>query len=270
MTRILIGLLVALLAGCGSTRTAAPVRDANSRPSKIVSARIPPAKTPAPAPAGHYRVQAGDTLYKIAFEQGLDYRDLALWNRLSDPDRILIGDLLRTTAPKPLVTTVALPAEPAVSTRHIVPEPAVSPRPLPAEPTARPVVMPDPPEGPPDTWTWPSHGPMLARFGEGISKGIDIGGPRGQAVHAAAPGRVVYAGSGLRGYGKLIIIRHGKTLLSAYAHNARILVTEGQTVMRGQTIAEMGDSDTDRVKLHFEIREYGKPVDPLNYLPKQS
>ncbi len=268
MTRIAIGLLVALLAGCGSTRTAAPVRDAKSRAAKVATARIPPAKIL--APAGHYRIQAGDTLYKIAFEQGLDYRDLALWNRLSDPDRILVGDMLRLTAPKPVVTTMALPAEPTVHTRALAAGPSASSRPLLAEPTARPVPVPDPPEGPPDVWAWPSRGPLLARFGEGISKGIDIAGPRGQAVNAAAPGRVVYAGSGLRGYGKLIIIRHGKALLSAYAHNARILVAEGQSVARGQTIAEMGDSDTDRVKLHFEIREYGKPVDPLNYLPKMS
>lgn len=135
---------------------------------------------------------------------------------------------------------------------------------------AVPVSPQEPPESPPDIWIWPSRGTLLTRFGEGISKGIDIGGPRGHAVQAAASGRVVYAGSGLRGYGKLIIIRHGKTLLSAYAHNARLLVVEGQTVARGQAIAEMGDSDSDRVKLHFEIREYGKPVDPLNYLPKLS
>ena len=225
----------------------------------MATARLPPAKTLAPVAPGQYRVQAGDTLYKIAFEQGLDYRDLATWNRVSDPDRILVGDILRLSPPKPAVTTAALLAPPTVATH-----------PLPAEPTSRQAPVPEPPEGPPDRWSWPSRGPLLARFGEGISKGIDIGGPRGAPVQAAAPGRVVYAGSGLRGYGKLIIIRHGKTLLSAYAHNARILVTEGQIVARGQAIAEMGDSDTDRVKLHFEIREYGKPVDPLDYLPKPS
>ncbi|PIV88835.1 MAG: hypothetical protein COW48_03860 [Hydrogenophilales bacterium CG17_big_fil_post_rev_8_21_14_2_50_63_12] len=122
-------------------------------------------------------------------------------------------------------------------------------------------------DAPPDTWSWPLRGPLLARFGEGLNKGIDIAGTRGMRVQAAAPGRVVYAGSGLRGYGKLIIIRHGKTLLSAYAHNARILVVEGQRVTRGQVVGEIGDSDAERVKLHFEIRELGKPVDPLNYLP---
>lgn len=250
MTRLLICLAVAWLAGCGATRTSAPVREA-----KTHVAKSPSAKTLAPAPAGHYRVQAGDTLYKVAFEHGLDYRDLARWNKLADPDRIRAEDVLRVTPPKVPVTTAALPAEPTVSSRVIA---------------AEPVSIPDPPENPPDVWIWPSRGALLARFGEGISKGIDIGGPRGQAVQAAASGRVVYSGSGLRGYGKLIIIRHGKTLLSAYAHNARLLVAEGQTVARGQAIAEMGDSDTDRVKLHFEIREYGKPVDPLNYLPKLS
>ena len=249
MTRILAVLLVVLLAGCGSTRTPAPVREAKPRAAKL----------PAMAPAGHYRVQPGDTLYKIAFEHGLDYRDLALWNKLSDPDRIRADDLLRITPPAP--------AKPAVTTAALPPGPAVSSRTLPAESTH---ALPEPPESPPDVWSWPSRGGLLARFGDGLSKGIDIGGAKGQPVQAAAPGRVVYAGSGLRGYGKLIIIRHGKTLLSAYAHNARILVAEGQTVARGQTIAEMGDSDAERVKLHFEIREYGKPVDPLNYLPKLS
>lgn len=122
-------------------------------------------------------------------------------------------------------------------------------------------------DAPPDIWSWPLRGPLLARFGDGLNKGVDIAGPRGMPVQAAAAGRIVYAGTGLRGYGKLIIIRHGKTLLSAYAHNARILVSEGQSVARGQAVGEIGDSDTDRVKLHFEIRELGRPVDPLIYLP---
>lgn len=250
MTRLLFCLMAALLAGCGSTRAPAPVREA--RPAAI---KPVPARTLPPVPAGHYRIQPGDTLYKIAFEHGLDYRNLAMWNNLSDPDRIRADDVLLVTPPRPLATTMALPAEPTVASRTLA---------------AVPAAIPDPAEGPPDAWVWPSRGTLLARFGEAAGKGIDIGGPRGQPVQAAAPGRVVYAGTGLRGYGKLIIIRHGKTLLSAYAHNTRILVAEGQTVARGQIIAEMGDSDADRVKLHFEIREYGKPVDPLNYLPKLS
>lgn len=242
--------MAALLAGCGSTRAPAPVRETKPHIATAASAKALPA-----VPVGQYRVLAGDTLYKIAFEHGLDYRDLARWNKLADPGRIRVDDVLRVLPPKAGVTTAMLPAEPTVSSHVIVAE-------------AAPVS--DPPESVPDAWIWPSRGALLIRFGEGNSKGVDIGGPRGQVVHAAASGRVVYSGSGLRGYGKLIIIRHGKTLLSAYAHNSRLLVTEGQTVARGQVIAEMGDSDTDRVKLHFEIREYGKPVDPLNYLPKLS
>jgi lipoprotein NlpD len=117
-------------------------------------------------------------------------------------------------------------------------------------------------------WSWPASGKILAGFNDGASgKGIDIAGTQGQAVLAAAPGKVVYSGSGLRGYGKLVIIKHNKTYLSAYAHNSQILVKEGQEVVKGQKVAEMGNSDTDRVKLHFEIRKLGKPVDPTRYLP---
>ena len=120
-------------------------------------------------------------------------------------------------------------------------------------------------------WAWPSKGKIIASFNESASlKGLDISGKAGQPVLASAPGKVVYSGSGLRGYGKLVIIKHNKTFLSAYAHNSQILVREGQTVTKGQRIAEMGDSDADQVKLHFEIRRMGKPVDPLKYLPEGS
>jgi lipoprotein NlpD len=243
---ILFLLLAQLLfLGCASTHSPAPIRE-----SSYGKKHLPP------APAGYYRIQYGDTLFKIAFEYGLDYRDLSAWNKLTDPAHIRSGDLLRLTAPNPVVTTAAIPDKPIVISRAIKPDSV-----FPAELTD---------EVAPESWIWPSRGVLLARFGDSLSKGIDIAGVRGQMVQAAAHGRVVYAGSGLRGYGKLIIIRHNKTLLSAYAHNARILVTEGQNVASGQPVAEMGDTDSDRVKLHFEIREYGKPVDPLNYLPKQS
>ena len=120
-------------------------------------------------------------------------------------------------------------------------------------------------------WGWPTQGKVVAEFSETSSaKGVDIAGKTGQPVQAAAAGKVVYSGSGLRGYGKLIIIKHNKTYLSAYAHNSQILVKEGQSIAKGQKIAEMGDSDADRVKLHFEIRRFGKPVDPMKYLSGES
>lgn len=254
-------LLPALFAGCASTHSPAPIRErAQTAPDKVTAG-----KPPAPVAAGHYRVLPGDTLYKIAFEFGRDTVDLATWNNLSDPGRIRSGEILRVIPPRPQVATHALPAMPAVETR-VLAKPASSPVASPPEPTVpTPVVVTE--DESPDIWSWPLRGPLLARFGDGLSKGIDIAGARGVPVQAAAAGQVVYAGSGLRGYGKLIIIRHGKTLLSAYAHNARILVSEGQSVARGQAVGEVGDSDADRVKLHFEIRERGLPVDPLSYLP---
>ncbi len=238
MRSLPFALVALVLAGCTATQNPAPVRETGGRA----------ARSQAETPPGHYRVRAGDTLYKIAFQHGVDVAALAAWNRMEDPNRLLAGQLLRVTPPS-----------------------AVSRAPI-AEAKAAPasVQRSEPDDAPPDLWTWPVRGPLLARFGESGGKGLGIAGERGQIVRAAASGHVVYAGSGLRGYGKLIIIRHGKTLLSAYAHNARILVAEGQPVARGQAIAEMGDSDADRVKLYFEIREYGKPVDPLDYLPKLS
>lgn len=219
--------------------------------SRAAKHRTAPTKILPAAPPGYYRVQPGDTLYQIAFDQGQDYRDLADWNKLADPDHIVAGGLLRLSPPIVPVTVTPLP--------RIA---SAEPRPLPAEPTAGSLSQ----EEAPVLWGWPCRGPILAQFGDGLNKGIDISGRRGQVVQAAAAGRVVYSGSGLRGYGKLIIIRHNKNLLSAYAHNSRILVAEGQNVARGQAIGEMGDTDADRVKLHFEIREHGKPVDPMNFL----
>ena len=145
--------------------------------------------------------------------------------------------------------------------RSEFPRAEAKPEPKPAE--AVPAVAGD------VSWAWPSGGKVLAGFAEGTNKGVDISGKMGDPVLAAGDGKVVYSGSGLRGYGKLVIIKHDATFLSAYAHNNNILVKEGQSVSRGQKIAEMGNSDTDQVKLHFEIRRQGKPVDPLQYLPKR-
>lgn len=180
-----------------------------------------------------------------------------------------------TVEPAPKTTT-AKPAAPAAQEKKTVAEATKeAPKTDTTSPeTAKPETAPDKPAAPSDDeavdWSWPAKGKILAGFSDGGSKGIDIAGEQGQAVHAAAPGKVVYSGTGLRGYGKLIIIKHNKTYLSAYAHNSQLLVKEGQAIAKGQKIAEMGNSDTDRVKLHFEIRRLGRPVDPERYLPEGS
>jgi lipoprotein NlpD len=172
-------------------------------------------------------------------------------------------------APKPVSPKPAVPA-PATPEKPVAAE---APKPEAAKPeSSKPETAPDKPAAPADDedvdWSWPAKGKVLAGYSDGGSKGIDIAGEQGQAVLAAAPGKVVYSGAGLRGYGKLIIIKHNKTYLSAYAHNSQLLVKEGQAIAKGQKIAEMGNSDTDRVKLHFEIRKLGRPVDPAKYLPE--
>ena len=169
-------------------------------------------------------------------------------------------------------TVVAAPAEAAQAPVAVAPPPSATPSPpvqiaVEPKPVAKaPTLAPD--DGGKLDWAWPAKGKVVAQFSEATSlKGIDIAGSAGQPVTASAGGKVVYAGSGLRGYGKLIIIKHNDAYLSAYAHNRDILVKEGQQVSKGQKIAEMGNTDTDQVKLHFEIRRQGKPVDPLRYLP---
>lgn len=227
----LLGITLAL-AGCGGTgKKAAPIRDINPATKAARAVKAKPRTSP-----GYHVVQPGETLYGIAFQSGLNYQDLAVWNGLDDPSLILVGSRLRLTPPDP---------PPSVQTV-----------------TYAPVTQ--------DlTWVWPAKGQMVKGYDEDAgSKGIDIAAPRGTPVLAAAAGRVMYAGDGLRGYGKLIIIKHSDTLLSAYAHQDKILVAEGDRVAQGRQVGSMGDSDAEQVKLHFEIREYGKPVDPLRYLPK--
>ncbi|MCW5625467.1 MAG: peptidoglycan DD-metalloendopeptidase family protein, partial [Burkholderiales bacterium] len=303
-----------------------------------------------------YTVIRGDTLFAIALDFGFDYRELAKWNALADPSRILVGQRLRLTPPegiddaevKPLAAgtdvvieslpsaTAAGPPEPiepppTVAKIPVLTEPrsvtlpwsdknfvqlgGVSEKPVavappepaktePAKPVAaskaessknepsrpeppKPVApVPEPPKteaakpSPPVvlaekaaddggfTWSWPAQGPLIYRYGEsGHLKGVGIGGKSGTPVLAAATGKVVYAGAGLRGYGKLVIIKHSDTYLSVYAHNSTIVVKEGEVVKRGRKIAEMGDTDAARVALHFEIRRFGKPIDPLPQLP---
>jgi lipoprotein NlpD len=293
---------LALVAWALSACTAsapAPVNDRSAGRTAVRSEAPRPA-TPqiAPSTNGQHTVQRGDTLYAIAFANGLDYRELAIWNELESADRILVGQVLRLTPPPGGVEIRPLDDEPAPRPRALA-EPPVLREPqavlLPyseanwaqvssARPAAAAVPAPvrpvpaaaAPPAGEPaadtvvDSWLWPVDGTLVGRFGAAGGKGIDITGPRNAPVKAVAPGKVVYSGSGLRGYGRLLIVKHAGEYLSAYAHNEAILVKEGEVVTAGQRIALMGDSDSDRVKLHFEIRRYGKPLDPLNYLPERS
>jgi lipoprotein NlpD len=331
--RLTIVILVVIVAGCAS-KTRAPVEDravpAPPRPSTAAPAPVPAAPSTAAPEAdwrpSTYTVKRGDTLYQIALDHGLDYRELAALNNLENINLIRVGQVLQLKAPgeagsvvsasgvittplkpAPVVTESkapsATPASPAgpvsrnsdnyKSSPKAVKEPyseqalrdvAKGPPPVPEVVAVAPAGVapraesrPEPPKAAaPDAdddenkldWVWPAKGRIVGNFSETANlKGIDIAGTAGTPVVASAAGTVVYAGTGLRGYGKLIIIKHNKTFLSAYAHNREILVKEGQAVTRGQRIAEMGNTDTTDVKLHFEIRRLGKPMDPARFLP---
>ena len=250
---------------------------------------------------GYYTVRPGDTMIRIGLEHGQNWRDVVRWNNLADPNRIEVGQVLRVIPPEASAAVVAQPVAPnAVETRPIGPG-AAAPTSAAAAPAAPPAATPPPaappaaqppasaaaptavaaaPASPPRpapsaarsgdediAWTWPAEGALGGSFDEARNKGIAILGKAGDPVVAAADGRVVYAGSGLRGYGNLVIVKHNDTFLSAYAHNQTLLVREDQAVRRGQKSAEMGSSDADRVQLHFEIRRQGRPVDPTKLLP---
>jgi lipoprotein NlpD len=290
---LLLLMLVVLLAGCASSKNRAPVEERAATPRSAAASSEP--ATPAAAPAaeakpmlnaehagkpGYYTVKPGDTLIRIGLENGQNWRDVARWNGIENPNLIEVGQVLRVVAPS---------VDPnAVAARGVMPT-KVEPRPLDAKPPAAAAsaasapaasasastasttaTTPAPSAKDPDDdlgWLWPASGPVASGFEEGRSKGVAITGKAGDPVLAAADGRVVYAGSGLRGYGNLVIVKHNNTYLTAYAHNQTLLVKEDQVVRRGQRIAEMGSSDSDRVQLHFEIRKQGKPVDPQRLLP---
>ncbi len=319
-----LGMVVSLLAACSTPRTAAPVIErTSSSAARPVSDASKLAATPTASKLdgkGYYTVKKGDTLYRIALESGQSYRDIVVWNNLTNPNDIKVDQQLRVAPPdgvqtsavtapiagievKPLgaagssaatvvssapaaggnkigprgdkraysestlaelekpdmATTSSAPAAIAVAVApakteaaHSADKPAV---------TAAPVL-----DDEAVSWMWPADGKVIGTF-DGGKKGVDIAGKMGEPVLAAGNGKVMYAGSGIRGYGNLVIVKHTNNLLSAYAHNKTILVKEGQTVTKGQKIAEMGNSDSDSVKLHFEIRQQGKPVDPSKYLP---
>ena len=205
-----------------------------------------------------YTVRSGDTLYSLGRAFGQSHLDLVRWNKLADKDQIEVGQVLRIRPPVSVQRAAheAAPArKPAAVGRR---EAASDPQP-PEAPVAGELAS--------MHWQWPAHGRATAASGRNL-KGIDIAGVAGQPVWASAAGKVTYAGHGIRGYGNLIIIKHSRSLLSVYAHNKSIMVTEGQSVNRGQQIAQMGQSDSNTVKLYFEIRGNGKPINPLPLLPK--
>lgn len=240
--------MICLLLGACSSGNYAPVVDVYGGGSRAQ-----------PVTRGVHVVSPGETLYSIAWRYGWDFKALARANRISAPYTIFPGQKIRldasvpaaaapsTTAARPSVTASPTPAKPAAPS----PAPAASAGPL--------------------SWQWPANGPLLGRFAANKvgRQGILIGGKSGDPVRAAEAGVVVYRGNGLTGYGNLLIIKHSETWLSAYAHNERMLVKEGERIKAGQTVATLGDTGTSRMQLHFEIRRNGKPVDPLGLLPKR-
>lgn len=291
-----------LLSACTNTLRQAPVVERNPIPATV-------AAKPAAEPKDEryfYTVKKGDTLLRISLDYGQNYRDLVTWNNLADPDDIKVDQVLRVAPPEQVAGVQTMPVQLAPPEPKPV-QPPVPRKTSPkgdkkpytdaamadargengrdAKPDDKPAPVaarPAPPASSIATgsvvtatddeklsWMWPSDGKIVATFDEGKNKGIDIAGRAGQHVMAAGSGKVMYAGSGIRGYGNLVIVKHSNSLLSAYAHNRSIAVKEGQTVSKGQVIAEMGDSDADSVKLHFEIRQQGKPVDPARFLPSR-
>lgn len=264
-----------LLAGCAQVNKA-PVEDRGGWGTKS-TAPIDPAKLPGAENAGkpgYYTVQPGDTLIRVGLEHGQSWKDIARWSGLSNPDLIEVGQVVRVVPPGAVVSEGPRPVA-STSVQPVALPPAGSTASTPAATTPAPVAV-----APVDAsksvaggdasglgFIWPASGAVIAGFNESTNKGVDIAGKAGDPIVAVADGRVVYAGAGLRGYGHLVILKHNNTYLTAYAHNQKLLVKEDQNVKKGQKIAEMGNSDADRVKLHFEVRRQGKPVDPSRYLP---
>lgn len=218
-------------------------------------------------PDGYYRVRKGDTLHAIAFHFGQDWRDIAAWNSIRSPYTIYPDQKLKLSGPARRSASTA-PARPAgkSTTRESTPSASAS---KPAATTPAPSRSKTPTSTDPNKWLWPTEGRVVSTFraNDPTRNGIEIGGKEGQPVRATASGEVVYSGNGLIGYGELIIVKHSERLLSAYAHNRKRLVAEGQRVKAGERIAEMGRNDRNKAILHFEIRLNGSPRNPLEYLP---
>ncbi|KND60993.1 Lipoprotein NlpD [Candidatus Burkholderia verschuerenii] len=299
--RVVCIVALSVLAACSSRLDQAPVVDRTGAALSTTAAQTP---DNGPLQPGYVRVKPGDTLYRIALENGQNYHDIATWNNLTNPNQIEVGQLMRVAPPganvaaatpgvaTALITGGGVQAQPLNGTNNGYAQPGVTtgatgqppyygpnsgmgaaagaagmasgaaPN-FPATPGADNGAAAQP------AFIWPARGPILGTFDDAKNKGLNIGGAAGDPVIASADGRVVYSGNGLRGYGNLIIIKHDATFLTAYAHNRALMVKEGDAVTKGQKIAEMGNSDSDRVMLHFEVRRQGKPVDPLKYLPPQ-
>lgn len=287
-----------ILSGCASKQPA-PVVDRTKPGSSSASAEV---RDSAPAAAGErvasrgtYIVKAGDTLYKISLDHGHGYRDVASWNNLESPYRIVPGQELRVIPPDSEAQPVAI-ARPIVMSKAVESKALdESPDGVKREPRAgretysddayakamkggepalaRVEIKSDAKPVPVDAsgndsrWVWPASGKLLTQFGENGKKGLEVAGKMGDPIVASADGKVVYSGAALKGYGQLLIVKHSPAYLSVYAHNSKVVVKEQEAVRRGQKIAEMGDSDADQVKLYFEIREQGKQVDPAKLLP---
>ncbi|MFT4517742.1 MAG: lipoprotein NlpD [Halioglobus sp.] len=268
IVRVFLSLVVLSLVSCGSN-SPAPVEDRRARQASPTAVTTLSSKTT-------YRVQKGDTLYSIAFRYGLDYRKLAAANNILLPYTIHPGRYLflreaqipkappavTRRVPKPVIT----PPKPPPVTKASVNKRAPAPKPAPVKPKATAEVFVG---SKVERWSWPTTGSVTRGYSSSVHKGIDISGKRGDAVEAVAAGKVVYAGTGIVGFGELLIVKHNDIYLSAYGHNDSLLVAEGQAVRAGQKIAEKGSSGTDTVKLHFEIRKAGKPIDPQRLLPKR-
>jgi len=290
MARLLLAAAFALLVLTACNKTWAPVEDRSSARGAYMSSAD-----------GTYRVRRGDSLHAIAFNFGLDWREIARWNGIEAPYVIHPDQVLRLgPAPEPsrAVTTTAARPYPSSNdravSREVEPEPRSDSQPepvrsVPAEPprsqvpasqqareataspppSTRPEPRPAISQADPTAWRWPVEGRLISRFraNDPSRNGIEIGGQEGQPIQASAAGEVVYSGNGLIGYGELIIIKHSDRMLSAYGHNRKRLVSEGQVVAAGEKIAEMGKDERNRSLLHFEIRRDGTPQDPMRYLP---
>ena len=296
MKRVILFILaMGILAGCNTPFKMAPVEDRSSSLNKEVPRKVLDSRT-------QYMVKKGDTLHRIALDKGLSYADLVAWNNLANPNDIKVDQVLQIAAPDGVVTgqTSGIGSPAGVEVRSLASgagstgaagvaannknSPRADKRPYSESALAElqktdtgVVTTPKPAEKSPGpaivdeiVWMWPTEGKIIGNFDDSKNKGVDISGKLGQDILAAGAGTVMYAGSGIRGYGNLVIIKHSNNLLSAYAHNKTIIVKEKQAISKGQKIAEMGNSDSDVVKLHFEIRQQGKPVDPLKFLPGRS